>query len=129
MKNVLEQRVRNMGDAVVTLPASRNLTVIASNLSRTSLSLRISINSSVSFFCYLDTVGFGSFITRIFKICKILRRLVQRVTLTRLLQKSEQLNVTRYLVVYSRIKNDKIAERMVEANSFFRWGAANRVRA
>lgn len=118
-----------MGDAVVTLPASRNLTVIASNLSRTSLSLRISINSSVSFFCYLDTVGFGSFITRIFKICKILRRLVQRVTLTRLLQKSEQLNVTRYLVVYSRIKNDKIAERMVEANSFFRWGAANRVRA
>lgn len=129
MKNVLEQRVRNMGDAVVTLPASRNLTVIASNLSRTSRSLRISINSSVSFFCYLDTVGFGSFITRIFKICKILRRLVQRVTLTRLLQKSEQLNVTRYLVVYSRIKNDKIAERMVEANSFFRWGAANRVRA
>lgn len=129
MKNVLEQRVRNMGDAVVTLPASRNLTVIASNLSRTSLSLRISINSSVSFFCYLDTVGFGSFITRIFKICKILRRLVQRVTLTRLLQKSEQLNVTRYLVVYSGIKNDKIAERMVEANSFFRWGAANRVRA
>lgn len=129
MKNVLEQRVRNMGDAVVTLPASRNLTVIASNLSRTSLSLRISINSSVSFFCYLDTVGFGSFITRIFKICKILRCLVQRVTLTRLLQKSEQLNVTRYLVVYSRIKNDKIAERMVEANSFFRWGAANRVRA
>lgn len=129
MKNVLEQRVRNMGDAVVTLPASRNLTVIASNLLRTSRSLRISINSSVSFFCYLDTVGFGSFITRIFKICKILRRLVQRVTLTRLLQKSEQLNVTRYLVVYSRIKNDKIAERMVEANSFFRWGAANRVRA
>lgn len=129
MKNVLEQQVRNMGVAVVTLPASRNLTVIASNLSRTSLSLRISINSSVSFFCYLDTVGFGSFITRIFKICKILRRLVQRVTLTRLLQKSEQLNVTRYLVVYSRIKNDKIAERMVEANSFFRWGAANRVRA
>ena len=129
MKNVLEQQVRNMGDAVVTLPASRNLTVIASNLSRTSLSLRISINSSVSFFCYLDTVGFGSFITRIFKICKILRCLVQRVTLTRLLQKSEQLNVTRYLVVYSRIKNDKIAERMVEANSFFRWGAANRVRA
>ena len=129
MKNVLEQQVRNMGVAVVTLPASRNLTVIASNLSRTSRSLRISINSSVSFFCYLDTVGFGSFITRIFKICKILRRLVQRVTLTRLLQKSEQLNVTRYLVVYSRIKNDKIAERMVEANSFFRWGAANRVRA
>ena len=118
-----------MGDAVVTLPASRNLTVIASNLLRTLRSLRISINSSVSFFCYLDTVGFGSFITRIFKICKILRRLVQRVTLTRLLQKSEQLNVTRYLVVYSRIKNDKIAERMVEANSFFRWGAANRVRA
>ena len=129
MKNVLEQQVRNMGDAVVTLPASRNLTVIASNLLRTLRSLRISINSSVSFFCYLDTVGFGSFITRIFKICKILRRLVQRVTLTRLLQKSEQLNVTRYLVVYSRIKNDKIAERMVEANSFFRWGAANRVRA
>lgn len=118
-----------MGVAVVTLPASRNLTVIASNLLRTLRSLRISINSSVSFFCYLDTVGFGSFITRIFKICKILRCLVQRVTLTRLLQKSEQLNVTRYLVVYSRIKNDKIAERMVEANSFFRWGAANRVRA
>lgn len=77
MKNVLVQRVRNMEDAVVTLPASRNLTVIASNLSRT-------------FFCYLD---FGSFMTRIFKICKILRCLVQRVTLTRLLQKSEQLNL------------------------------------
>lgn len=77
MKNVLVQRVRNMEDAVVTLPVSRNLTVIASNLSRT-------------FFCYLD---FGSFMTRIFKICKILRRLVQRVTLTRLLQKSEQLNL------------------------------------
>lgn len=86
MKNVLDQRVRNRGDAVVTLPASRNVTVIASNLSRTSRSLRISMNYSVPFFCYLD---FGSFMTRIFKICKILRRLVQRVTLTRLLHKSE----------------------------------------
>lgn len=116
MKNVLVQRVRNMEDAVVTLPASRNLTVIASNLSRT-------------FFCYLD---FGSFMIRIFKICKILRRLVQRVTLTRLLQKSEQLNLR--VISWStpqkkKKKNDKIAERMVEANSFFRWGAANRVRA
>lgn len=49
MKNVLEQRVRNMEDAVVTLPASRNLTVIASNLSRTTMSFTY-FNE---FFCFI----------------------------------------------------------------------------